>query len=64
MKAIDKAIKAVDKAEFDPQDIQYIKRAIGSLKTANSILGMINEQTVNKVKDMIAKSISSLEKVW
>lgn len=64
MKTIDRAIKAVDKAEFDPQDIQYIKRAIGSLKTANSILGMINEPTVNKVKDMIAKSISSLEKVW
>lgn len=64
MKAIDKAIKAVDKSEFDPQDIQYIKRAIGSLKTANSILGMINEPTINKVKDMIAKSISSLEEVW
>lgn len=64
MKAIDKAIKAVDKAEFDPQDIQYIKRAIGSLKTANSVLGMINEPTINKVKDMIAKSISSLESAW
>lgn len=63
-KPIDKAIKAADKAEFDPQDIQYIKRAIGSLKTASSVLGMINEPTVNKVKDMIAKSTSFLESAW
>lgn len=63
-KTIDKAIKAMDKTEFDPQDIQYIRRAIGSLKTANSLLGMINEPTINKVKDMIAKSISSLENTW
>lgn len=63
-KTIDQAIKAMDKTEFDPQDVQYIRRAIGSLKTANSVLGMINEPTINKVKDMIAKSISSLENAW
>ena len=41
---IDKAIRNCDKIEFDPQDIRYIKKAIGSLKVANSLLGMINEK--------------------
>lgn len=62
-KAIDKAITTCDKIEFDPQDLQYIRRAIGTLKNANSLLGMINEGTVNKAKQNIANTISLLESI-
>ena len=58
---IDKAIRNCDKIEFDPQDTRYIKKAIGSLKVANSLLGMINEKTVNNAKQNIASTISLLE---
>ncbi len=60
---IDKAITTCDKIEFDPQDLQYIRRAIGSLKAANFLLGMINEGTVNKAKQNIANTISLLESI-
>lgn len=60
---IDKAITTCDKTEFDPQDIRYIRKAIGSLKAANSLLGMINEGTVNKAKQNIANTISLLESI-
>ena len=60
---IDKAIRNCDKIEFDPQDIRYIKKAIGSLKVANSLLGMINEKTVNNAKQNIASTISLLESI-
>lgn len=60
---IDKAITTCDKTEFDPQDISYIRKAIGTLKTANSLLGMINEGTVNKAKQNIANTISLLESI-
>ena len=33
---IDKAITTCDKTEFEPQDISYIRKAIGTLKAANS----------------------------
>lgn len=62
-KYVEKAIPTCDKTEFDPQDLQYIRRAIGSLKTANSVLGMINEGTVNKAKQNIANTISLLESI-
>lgn len=62
-KAIDKAITTCDKTEFDPQDVRYIRKAIGNLKIANSLLGMINEGTVNKAKQNIANSISLLESI-
>lgn len=62
--AVDKSIRACDKIEFDPQDIRYIKKAIGSLKVANSLLGMINEKTVNNAKQNIASTISLLESIW
>lgn len=62
-KAIDKAITTCDKTEFDPQDIRYIRKAIGILKSANSLLGMINEGTVNKAKQNIANTISLLESI-
>ena len=62
-KTIDKAITTCDKTEFDPQDISYIRKAIGTLKAANSLLGMINEGTVNKAKQNIANSISLLESI-
>lgn len=61
---IDKAIRNCDKIEFDPQDIRYIKKAIGSLKVANSLLGMINEKTVNNAKQNIASTISLLESIY
>ncbi len=61
--AIDKAITTCDKTEFDPQDISYIRKAIGTLKAANSLLGMINEGTVNKAKQNIANTISLLESI-
>lgn len=61
---IDKAIRSCDKIEFDPQDIRYIKKAIGSLKVANSLLGMINEKTVNNAKQNIASTISLLESIY
>ncbi len=61
--ALDKAITTCDKTEFDPQDISYIRKAIGTLKTANSLLGMINEGTVNKAKQNIANTISLLESI-
>lgn len=61
--AVDKSIRACDKIEFDPQDIRYIKKAIGSLKVANSLLGMINEKTVNNAKQNIASTISLLESI-
>lgn len=60
---IDKAITTCDKTEFDPQDISYIRKAIGILKAANSLLGMINEGTVNKAKQNIANTISLLESI-
>lgn len=60
-KILDQAIKACDKPELDPQDFAYIRRAIGTLKQANSLLGMLNEPTINKVKQNIANSISTLE---
>lgn len=60
---IDKAIRSCDKIEFDPQDIRSIKKAIGSLKVANSLLGMINEKTVNNAKQNIASTISLLESI-
>ena len=60
---IDKAITTCDKTEFDPQDISYIRKAIGTLKAANSLLGMINEGTVNKAKQNIANTISLLESI-
>ena len=60
---IDKAITTCDKTEFDPQDIRYVRKAIGTLKTANSLLGMINEGTVNKAKQNIANTISLLESI-
>lgn len=60
---IDKAITTCDKTELDPQDLQYIRKAIGSLKAANSLLGMINEGTVNKAKQNIANTISLLESI-
>ena len=60
---IDEAIRSCDKIEFDPQDIRYIKKAIGSLKVANSLLGMINEKTVNNAKQNIASTISLLESI-
>ena len=60
---IDNAIRNCDKIEFDPQDIRYIKKAIGSLKVANSLLGMINEKTVNNAKQNIASTISLLESI-
>ena len=60
---LDKAITTCDKTEFDPQDISYIRKAIGTLKTANSLLGMINEGTVNKAKQNIANTISLLESI-
>lgn len=63
MNAIDKAITTCDKTEFDPQDVRYIRKAIGSLKIANSLLGMINEGTVNKAKQNIANTISLLESI-
>lgn len=62
-KTIDKAITTCDKTEFDPQDISYIRKAIGTLKAANSLLGMINEGTVNKAKQNIANTISLLESI-
>lgn len=62
-KTIDKAITTCDKTEFDPQDIRYIRKAIGNLKIANSLLGMINEGTVNKAKQNIANTISLLESI-
>lgn len=61
--AIDKAITTCDKTELDPQDSRYIRKAIGSLKAANSLLGMINEGTVNKAKTNIANTISLLESI-
>lgn len=61
--ALDKAITTCDKTEFDPQDISYIRKAIGTLKAANSLLGMINEGTVNKAKQNIANTISLLESI-
>ena len=64
MKAIDKAIRSCDKVEFDPQDIRYIKKAIGSLKVANSLLAMVNEKTVNNAKQNIASTISLLESIY
>lgn len=60
---IDKAITTCDKTEFDPQDVSYIRKAIGSLKVANSLLGMINEGNVNKAKQNIANTISLLESI-
>ena len=60
---IDKAITTCDKTEFDPQDISYIRKAIGTLKAANSLLGMINEGNVNKAKTNIANTISLLESI-
>ena len=60
---IDKAITTCDKTEFDPQDTRYIRKAIGNLKIASSLLGMINEGTVNKAKQNIANSISLLESI-
>ena len=60
---IDKAITTCDKTEFDPQDSRYIRKAIGNLKIANSLLGMINEGTVNKAKTNIANTISLLESI-
>ena len=62
-KTMDDAIKTCDKVEFDPQDLQYVRRAIGSLKTANSVLGMINESRINKAKQNIANTISLLEDI-
>ena len=61
--ALDKAITTCDKTEFDPQDIRDIRKAIGNLKIANSLLGMINEGTVNKAKQNIANTISLLESI-
>lgn len=61
--AIDKAITTCDKTELDPQDSRYIRKAIGNLKIASSLLGMINEGTVNKAKQNIANSISLLESI-
>lgn len=63
MNAIDKAITTCDKTEFDPQDTRYIRKAIGNLKIASSLLGMINEGTVNKAKQNIANTISLLESI-
>ena len=60
---IDEAIRSCDKIELDPQDIRYIKKAIGSLKVANSLLGMINEKTVNNAEQNIASTISLLESI-
>lgn len=60
---LDKAITTCDKTEFDPQDSRYIRKAIGNLKAANSLLGMINEGTVNKAKQNIANTISLLESI-
>lgn len=60
---LDKAITTCDKTEFDPQDSSYIRKAIGNLKVANSLLGMINEGTVNKAKQNIANTISLLESI-
>lgn len=60
---LDKAITTCDKTEFDPQDTRYIRKAIGNLKIANSLLGMINDGTVNKAKQNIANSISLLESI-
>lgn len=62
-KALDKAITTCDKTELDPQDSRYIRKAIGSLKIASSLLGMINEGTVNKAKQNIANTISLLESI-
>lgn len=62
-KSLDKAIRNCDKTEFDPQDISYIRKAIGTIKAANSLLGMINEETVNKAKQNIANTISLLESI-
>ena len=62
-KAIDKAITTCDKTELDPQDSRYIRKAIGNLKIASSLLGMINEGTVNKAKQNIANTISLLESI-
>lgn len=62
-KALDKAITTCDKTELDPQDSRYIRKAIGNLKIANSLLGMINEGTVNKAKINIANTISLLESI-
>ena len=61
--AIDKAITTCDKTELDPQDSRYIRKAIGNLKIASSLLGMINEGTVNKAKQNIANTISLLESI-
>ena len=63
MNAIDKAITTCDKTEFNPQDTRYIRKAIGNLKIASSLLGMINEGTVNKAKQNIANTISLLESI-
>ena len=60
---LDKAITTCDKTELDPQDSRYIRKAIGNLKIASSLLGMINEGTVNKAKQNIANSISLLESI-
>lgn len=54
-------INALDKAILAAGDIQNIKRAIGSLKNANSLLGMINDNDANKAKDLIVKAITTLE---
>ena len=60
---IDEAITTCDKTELDPQDSRYIRKAVGNLKIASSLLGMINEGTVNKAKQNIANTISLLESV-
>lgn len=62
-KFLDKAIATCDKTELDPQDFAYIRRALAALKSANSLLGMINEPKVNKAKQMIANSITTLESI-
>lgn len=63
MNAIDKAITTCDKSKFNPQDAMDIRKAIGSLKAANSSLGMINDATVNKAKQNISNTISLLESI-
>ena len=63
MNAIDKAITTCDKTEFDPQDIKYIKRAIEYLKVSSSLLGMVNEATINKAKQNISNIISLLDRI-
>ena len=62
-KIIDNAIKICDKTKFDPQDIRDIRKAIGSLKAASSLLGMINDGSINKAKQNIANTISLLESI-